>query len=194
LDVTSGLSSNLVGQYGYWGMALALVLNCLGVPIPSEVTLPLAGLAVEQGHWALWPTVLMAVGSQVVGLVIAYWLVRRGTEGEQALIHKIPHAHRLLALRDKLAARGTPLVFVTLLLPALHGLAGYAAGLAALPFASFLAVAVAGVTVWTLALMGVGYFASSHLDAIYHIFHSVGIVLVLLVIGAGVFWYSRRRV
>jgi membrane-associated protein len=84
-------------------------------------------------------------------------------------------------------------VFVTLLLPALHGVAGYAAGLAAVPFWRFVTVALAGVLVWTLALMGLGYFASGHLDAIYSAFHSAGIVIVVLAVGAGLVWYSRRH-
>jgi membrane protein YqaA with SNARE-associated domain len=111
MDIATGLSASLVGQYGYWGMSLALILNCLGIPIPSEVTLPLAGLAVEQGHWGLIQTVVMAVASQLVGLIASYWLARRGSEGDTALLHRIPHAHRLKALQDKLAERGVHVVF-----------------------------------------------------------------------------------
>lgn len=45
---------DVVGSWGYVGLALLLVLENLLPPIPSEVVLPLAGFFVGRGDFTFW--------------------------------------------------------------------------------------------------------------------------------------------
>ena len=66
----------LLSTWGYLGIFLAVALGNIGVPLPEETILALAGYAAQRGQLKL-PTVL-AVGviSAVVGDNIGYWLGR----------------------------------------------------------------------------------------------------------------------
>jgi membrane protein DedA with SNARE-associated domain len=189
MDGLSGWSNELVGQYGFWGMALGLALNCVGVPFPSEVSLPLAGLAVQQGHWQLAPVFLIMTIAQELGLVVTYALVRwHGTRKRGWL-----HGARMKRLQKRLKKRDAHVVFTTIMLPGVHGFAGYAAGLAKMPFWRFLGVSTLAMAVWTGSLMALGYFASSQLGTIYSWFQGAGVVLLVVALGVVLIWYSRHH-
>lgn len=73
----------LVGSWGYPAIALVVLLGNLGVPIPEETILALAGYLVWRGELRL-PIVLAAgIGSAVAGDNFGYWLGRR--YGQEAL-------------------------------------------------------------------------------------------------------------
>jgi membrane protein DedA with SNARE-associated domain len=187
-----GLAEGLVGQYGLWGLAIGLVVNRLGVPFPTEVSLSLTGLAVHQGTWQLGPILVMVVLSQMIGLILAYLLVRVHWKRERGVARLI-HSKRMKRLQHHIKGRESHMVFMALVVPGLHGVAGYGAGLAKMPFLKFTLVALAGVVVWTLALMALGYFASSYLDQIFAVMRGLGVVVVVVAVTLGVIWYSRHH-
>lgn len=82
---------------GYGAIALAMLLENLIPPIPSEVILPLAGYGVARGDLALLPTLLAALAGTVLGAWCWYlvgrlvprprlegWLERHGGRGAHA--------------------------------------------------------------------------------------------------------------
>jgi membrane protein DedA with SNARE-associated domain len=186
------LAEGLVGQYGYWGLAVGLVLNRLGVPFPTEVSLSLTGLAVHQGTWQFGPILIMVVLAQMIGLILAYLLVRVHWKRERGIARLI-HSKRMKHLQRRVKGRESHMVFMALVVPGLHGVAGYGAGLAKMPFLKFTAVALAGVVVWTLVLMALGYFASSYLDEIFAVMRGLGVVVAVVAVTLGFIWYSRHH-
>jgi membrane protein DedA with SNARE-associated domain len=70
-------ASALLEHWGYAGIVLAVLLGNIGLPLPEETTLAVAGYAAARGELH-FPTVL-AVGviSAVVGDNIGYWVGRR---------------------------------------------------------------------------------------------------------------------
>ncbi len=70
----SGLTEQLVGHFGYVGIALILVLGGLGLPVPEEAPIILAAILSRAGTlW--WPLALFACLSGVlVGDFIVYFL------------------------------------------------------------------------------------------------------------------------
>ena len=147
-----GLAHGVLGQYGVWGLVVGLVINRLGIPFPTEVSLSLTGLAVHQGVWQLGPTLVAVVLAQMTGLVLAYLLVRVHWKRERGVARLI-HSKRMKHLQKHIKGRESHMIFVSLVVPGLHGVAGYAAGLAKMPFWRFAVVALAGVVVWTVGLM-----------------------------------------
>lgn len=74
---------SLVETLGGPGVGLAILLENLFPPIPSEVVLPLAGFAASRGDLDAWSAFLWATAGSVLGAYLLYWL--GATVGAQRL-------------------------------------------------------------------------------------------------------------
>jgi len=189
-------AAQLVHNYGYWGLAVGLLLNCMGIPIAAEVILPLTGALIRSGGLdAVW-VCSVAVAAQVLGFIIAYLLARHGgmdlldKYGHLAFLNK----KQLRKLHKAFASNGFRMVLVGMYLPAVHGYMGYVAGLGKLRFPVFLLLAVSSTTVWTIVLVALGMLLSDHLGSITQAMSGLGIatVVVLVLVGLG-FWYHKQH-
>ncbi len=54
------------------GVGIAILLENLFPPIPSEVVLPLAGFTISQGNLGFWPTFIWATAGSIVGAWALY--------------------------------------------------------------------------------------------------------------------------
>src|SRR5260370_39931160 len=70
--------SGLVSALGYWGVIVAMALESAGIPIPSEIIMPLAGYQVKLGHFNFWAVVLAGTAGNVLGAMVAYGIGRGG--------------------------------------------------------------------------------------------------------------------
>src|SRR6185369_15209105 len=70
-------ASRLFDHWGYTGLFLAIVLGNMGLPVPEETVLALAGYAASRGVLHLPTVLVVGVVSAVVGDNIGYWLGRR---------------------------------------------------------------------------------------------------------------------
>jgi len=177
-------------HYGYLGIALAMGLNCLGLPFPSEAMLPLSGWAIQQGHMNGWALVSAVIMLQMAGLLASYWLVRwmKRSSAKGVLAN-----HQVRRLQQLLVKRGSIVVLMALCLPGVHGFAGYAAGMAKLALWRFVIVSFVGVVLWTLTLVGLGYVAGDHLTALFPALHKTGLLVLVGVGVAWVVWYSKHH-
>jgi membrane protein DedA with SNARE-associated domain len=190
----SALAMSLIDHLGLAGIALAVFLNGLSVPGLSEVVLPLAGVAVKQGRLELWALLVVAGVAQLAGLSLAYWIGRRGglplieRYGKYILITQ----HELRSAHAAFERRGAWLVMVGSFIPGLQGLVGYIAGVAEMKYRRFLPAVLVGKAVWIGGLVWLGSFLGGHLELIDRSIKQVGLVVLVVMIGAGV-WYIRRH-
>ncbi len=69
----------LIDHYGYLGLFVALVLGNFGVPIGSEIVLPVAGALTATGHLnSLWLTIVVALAGELAGGSVGYAIGRYG--------------------------------------------------------------------------------------------------------------------
>lgn len=147
---------------GYGAIALAMLLENLIPPIPSEVILPLAGYGVARGDLALLPTLLAALAGTVLGAWCWYlvgrlvprprlegWLERHG--GRVGL-----RLGSLERSRCWFLAHGRALVFWGRMVPGMRTLISVPAGLERMPQWPFLAWTTAGSLIWSFALILAG--------------------------------------
>lgn len=185
---------SLIATLGYAGLAVGLVVDSAGVPIPSEILIPAAGILVRQGRMDMMAVILVGTVAQTAGAVLAYWL---GSTGGLALAEKygkyIFFSHRELAITHRWFEKyGDKLTFVGRCLPVIRTYIGFPAGVARMPFGRFLAASFAGSALWTIFLAILGYQVGDHLEEIEAVFKRFNIVIVgLLVIGA--IWYVKRH-
>ena len=62
------------GDPGGAGAGLAVALENLFPPIPSEVILPLAGFTASQGDMSLLAAIVWTTGGSVAGALVLYWI------------------------------------------------------------------------------------------------------------------------
>ncbi len=156
-------------RLGYLLLAVAMLLENLVPPIPSEVILPLGGFLVQQGQLRMLPAVLACLVGTVLGAWFWYgvgrlvdlqrlerWIAERG-----GWLGLGPGA--LSASREWFGRHGSALIFWGRMVPGVRTLISVPAGLERMPQLPFLAWTVAGSLLWVVALtlagrlLGAGY-------------------------------------
>ena len=66
--------TDIAYSFGYPGIAALVALGYLHLPIPTELTLPLAGFLVGQGRFSFVPVLLVTTVASVAVSVILYVL------------------------------------------------------------------------------------------------------------------------
>jgi membrane protein DedA with SNARE-associated domain len=192
-------------RLGYLALGLAMVLENLIPPIPSELIQPFAGFLVQQGRLELVPVILVGTAGTVLGCWFWYGLGR--WFGEARLIHWIGRHGRRIGLdqqdvaasRTWFARHGVGLVFWGRLVPGIRTLISVPAGLEAMPMGLFLLATLAGSLLWVTVLtllgraLGAGYGQASQITGPYG---QISRLLLLGLAGAAVLILvvrARRR-
>ncbi|HSC70959.1 MAG TPA: DedA family protein [Candidatus Methylomirabilis sp.] len=136
-----------------------VVLGNMGVPIPEDPVLAVAGYMVWQGQLRL--PIVLAVGilGAIAGDNLGYWI---GREYGQAAIERYGHwilvtPERLESARRFVTRYGSLGVFGARFLPGLRFLAGPLAGTTGLPPASFFLANVLGAVLYVPLVVALGY-------------------------------------
>jgi membrane-associated protein len=149
----------LVGHWGYFAIIFVVFLGNVGLPVPEEMILSLAGYLSWRGE--LWLPIVLAVGfmSAISGDNLGYWLGRRygyaaiNRYGRRLLLTP----RRLKSARGFVARYGSVVVFLARFVPGLRFLAGPTAGAMGLRFPSFFISNVLGASLYVPIEVGVGY-------------------------------------
>ena len=123
----------LIDHYGYLGLFVSLALGNLGLPIGTEIVLPLAGALTATGHLSnLGLTIAVSVAAELGGGSAGYAV---GRFGGVPLIERygkyIHFTHdRLMRMHRFFERWGTFAIFICRFLPVLRGIAAIPAGIA----------------------------------------------------------------
>lgn len=155
--------ADLIGSGGPLGVAALTLLETVFPPIPSEVVMPLAGVAAAQGKMSLGGAIAGGVAGSMGGNLLfygaAYWL---GAARFEAWIDR--HG-RWLTLDRKTVERarrwfaraGPWVVAAGRCVPGIRSVVSIPAGLTGMPFLPFLLWSTLGTTIWTSGLTIAGY-------------------------------------
>jgi len=187
--------SNFVAGYGLLAVFVLMVAESCGVPFPSEVTMPAAGLLAATGHLNLVAVIVTGAFANLVGSLIAYWLAARF--GEPLLLGPGRYAgirRHHLELADGWFQRwGLPAVFIGRVLPVIRTYISFPAGLARVEILRFSALTFVGALPWCAALTLVGYVLGRNYDRISGPIEKLAIAIAVLVVIGLVVWYLRGR-
>ncbi len=199
---------------GYLGVAVAVALETIVAPIPSEVILPMAGWKVSQSSadptvlepltnapWSFLLAVAFATVGSIVGALVGYAI---GAWGGRPLLDRYGRYVGIGAAELDRADRwferwGNWAVFVGRMVPLVRTFVSYPAGIARMPIGRFVAFSALGSLPWNAALIYAGFIVGENYTQIeaalkpweYVVYAAVLVIAALLI---GRWWWSRRAV
>jgi len=198
----AGFAADLMEWLGAPGAGLAVALENLFPPIPSEVILPLAGFTASVGDMNLVAAIICTTIGSVVGALALYGIGQWfGRDRLYAVVARMP----LVKVTDVekteawFAKHGTKAVFFGRFIPIFRSLISIPAGLERMPLRLFLTLTALGSLIWNTLFIMLGYGLGSRWETVSEVVgtYSKGVlVIALLAVAAFVvvrFVQLRRR-
>jgi membrane protein DedA with SNARE-associated domain len=190
------IATDLISSLGYVGLAVGLIVDSAGVPIPSEVLIPLAGVLARQGRFTFVAVFIIGTLAQTLGAILAYWagategLVLAEKYGKYVLFSK----KELNKTHQAFEKYGAWLAFFGRCVPVIRTYIGFPAGVARMNFPVFVIASLAGSAAWTLLLGWAGYALGSaeRLHQFDAVLHKFSLLIVGLIIIAAI-WYVKKH-
>lgn len=208
-DPTNDLSGvaqwavDLMETIGAPGAGVAIALENLFPPLPSEVILPLAGFTASQGDFSLFEAIFWTTIGSVFGAWVLYGIgAALGRHRMRVLVGKVP----LVDIEDidKVEAwfnrHGYKAVFFGRMIPLFRSLISVPAGIERMPIWIFLGLTTAGSLIWNTIFVLAGFYLGEnwHIVEQYSgIFKNVVVIIVVLVfaywLATAIRKYRRKR-
>jgi membrane protein DedA with SNARE-associated domain len=195
---------SLVSTWGFIAIFITMVGESAGLPISSEIVVPLGGALASQAKLGLGGTLVqlilvVAVSSlaNLTGSLIAFYLTRRF--GERVVLSRAGRWVGLSKGHLRLAHRffdrwGLWAVFLGRLLPIVRTYISFPAGLSRIGYLRFSIVTLLGAIPWNFGLAYAGYLLGQHYEEVANTLAPFAIPLaILVVIVLGVAWWFGRR-
>lgn len=149
----------LISHWGYLAIFLFVLLGNLGLPVPEESILVLAGYLTWQEDLRLPLVLLVGILSAVAGDNLGYWIGRRyGQKGIERYGQRVLLTHARMEATRRFVTRYGPFgVFAARFIPGLRFMAGPLAGSAGLRPPVFMIANALGAALYVPALVAAGY-------------------------------------
>ena len=197
---------SLVASGGLIAIFLTMTGESAGLPISSEVVVPLGGFLASQGklsffglqaNWQFIAVVAVSSLANLAGSLAAYLLTRR--YGERVILSRagkwmgLSRGHLRLANRF-FGKYGVWAVFLGRLLPIVRTYISFPAGLSRVRLMTFTIATLLGAIPWNFALAYAGYKLGQHYEVVGKYLGPVAIPVAILVVIllAAAWWYGRK--
>ncbi len=159
--ITKSVESN--PDIAYFVIALAMFLENIIPPIPSEIIMPLGGFFVYQGTLNFYVLVFFGLLGTVIGALPWYYLGK--LMNERRISNFIEKKGKFIGITTKDLKKsklwfdqyGISLVFWGRLIPGIRTLISVPAGIELMPLGTFLIWTTLGSLIWIIALTLAGY-------------------------------------
>ncbi|MEY2409006.1 MAG: hypothetical protein QOF48_1676 [Verrucomicrobiota bacterium] len=194
-ETITKIAVHILDTTGYAGACGLMALESMIAPVPSEAVMPFVGFQVADGKWNLWFSILSTSIGSIIGSLLSYAM---GCYGGKPFVLKIG---RFLLLNQRDLERteqffhrksGILTIFIARFIPVVRHFISIAAGLGKTPMLPFLAVTLAGATIWNTFLLYCGVKLRDHWDIVQNYSHKIDIVVIVLVLIAAVWWIKVR--
>ena len=200
MDMTEWLVA-MMASLGAPGAGIAIALENLFPPLPSEVILPLAGFTASRGEMDLLEALAWTTTGSVVGALTLYWvgalLGRRRTLAIAARLPlvKVSDIERTEAW---FLRHGGKTVFFGRMIPLFRSLISIPAGVERMPLPTFTLLTTAGSLIWNTIFVLAGYLLGENwslVEAYVGVGTNVviGLVVLAVLVFVGVRLAERRK-
>ena len=188
---------SLVASWGYLAIFVTMAGESAGLPISSEIVVPLGGALASLGKLNFIVVVMVSSVANLGGSLIAFYLTRR--YGERVVLSRAGRWAGLSRGHLRLANRffdrfGLWAVFVGRLLPIVRTYISFPAGLSKIGYLRFTLATLAGAIPWNFALAYAGLKLGQHYQTVAATLGPLAIPIAIgVVIVLGVAWWFGRR-
>jgi membrane protein DedA with SNARE-associated domain len=182
--------------HGYWTVALGLLIENAGVPVPGETILLFASfLAYSEHHLHLPWIIVTATLAATLGDNLGYMIGRRGG---RPLLDRYRHIFHIPARHvrrgERLFSRyGCVTIFFARFIFGLRVIAGPLAGVLRMPWREFALFNFLGAALWVTVISIVGYIFGRHWDALLRLMSQFNVGIVVAVVVVALIWYLWRK-
>ncbi|WP_088809040.1 MULTISPECIES: DedA family protein [Listeria] len=149
----------LIDTFGHFGIFLAMLIESVCIPLPSEVVMLFGGFMAEAGKLNFWLVVFAGIAGNLVGSLIAYYI---GKAGGRTLVLKygkyiflnVKHLDKAEIWFNRYGASA---VFFGRILPVIRTFISLPAGIAKMNVSKFILYTILGCIPWNLFLTWLGY-------------------------------------
>lgn len=188
-------SVSLMDVIGPAGAGIAIALENLFPPLPSEVVLPMAGLAASRGSFTLFEALAWTTAGSIVGAFLLYglgaWL---GVDRLRRIAAKVPllHPEDIDRTVGWFQRHGSVAVFFGRMIPIFRSLISIPAGVTRMPLWRFGLLTAAGSLIWNTVFVLAGYLLGESWHVIEQYVDIVQYV-VIVVVALAVAWFLFVR-
>ncbi|HEX2108484.1 MAG TPA: DedA family protein [Rubrobacteraceae bacterium] len=184
-----------IGNYGLFAVFGLMLLESMGVLIPSEAISPFAGYLVTRGQMGFFGAVAAGVLGNLVGSWVAFFV---GLWGGRELWFRYGRYVGVRAHHLKVAERwfdkyGEFAVLVSRCLPVVRTFISFPAGTARMNLAKFSFYTFVGCVPWVLALTYLGYYLGENWEEVGRFLHYLDYVVALAMLAGAVYLFLRWR-
>jgi membrane protein DedA with SNARE-associated domain len=166
---------DVINQFGYFGVALLVVIENVFPPIPSEIVLPFAGFVAQQGASAVNAAtdaaksdttvvgmmIVATIGSVVGALILYFVSAAIGPERLRGFVERFGKwfgvkSSDLVRAEEWFDRRSVAAVLVGRCVPLIRSIVSIPAGFRRMKLTSFVVLTAIGSAVWNIALIGAG--------------------------------------
>ncbi|MEU8164647.1 DedA family protein [Micromonospora parva] len=195
-DGIVGYVTDLVERLGGPGAGLAVALENLFPPIPSEVILPLAGFVAAQGRMSLFGAIFWTTLGSVLGALALYLIgAALGRDRMRAIVARLP----LVKLSDVdrteawFLRHGVKAVFFGRMIPIFRSLISIPAGVERMPVSTFLLYTTLGSLIWNTTFVLAGYLLGDNWHLVEGYVGTLQKVVIVVCVAAAA-WFVGSRV
>ena len=201
---------DVINQFGYFGVALLVIVENVFPPIPSEIVLPFAGFVAQQGSGAaqsdtsvIGMMIAATIGSVVGALILYFVSAAIGPDRLRAFVEKFGKwfgvkAADLVRAEAWFDRRSSLAVLVGRCVPLIRSIVSIPAGFRRMKLSSFVVLTALGSAVWNIALIGAGAVLKDQWDRVgdyVGVFQWVVILaIVVFVVRFLISLVKRRRI
>lgn len=187
-------------RFGYGSVFVGVMLDNAGIPIPGELVLILTGYMVETGAFAFAPAVLVAAAGAVLSDSAWFFAGRWGSKRFIKLYCKMSFGSGSCVERTEHNLRrfGAPSLIYARFIPGFRTFAAPMAGMAGVPYPSFLLFDGIGALLWAILGVATGFVFAREIPALTGRIEDAKVLSFYLAASAVLLfilmkWWIRRR-
>lgn len=194
--------TEIMSDYGYFGIFLLIMLENVFPPIPSEVILTVGGFMTTTTTMTIPGVIAASTAGSVFGAIILYGIgLLLDVERLEKIVDKYGRIlrvkkadiHRADAWFDRY---GIWTVFFGRLIPLVRSLISIPAGMSNMKFWLFLTFTTLGTLLWNTVLVYVGEAVGDNREAILEqldVFSNI-VYAVIVLVGLAAIWYYVKKI
>lgn len=189
---------DMMQQIGYPGLFIAMFVEGVVTPIPSEIIVPFAGHLAAEGHFNIVLVILVASLGAVLGSTGAYFIgykVGRPFIRKYGKYFRLKEEHMKKA-EDWFGKYGDVSILLGHAMPGTRSFISFPAGIGKMRLRNFMIFTFFGAMIWNTFLALLGYFlgeAVFDLAETFEYFDIAVITTVVVVFVAYLLWKRKKR-